>query len=308
MKVNVLMITFNHKKFIREAIEGVLMQKTTFDFELVIGEDCSTDTTRDICLEYRHKYPNKIRLLLPEKNIGMLPNFIATLQSCEGKYIALCEGDDYWTDPYKLQKQVDFLEANPEYSMCFHDAEILNFKGEFSAYFTSTKFLPKEYYTDADFITQNFIPTASVVFRKKLIDINVLLESNIPSADWLIYVMLAQKGKLGYLSEKMSVWRQHIGGVYNGLSAIKEKYFKIKTISIINEYLKGKYQSEVNLALSKIYYELADLYFVENKFTESKEANLLALQYNPHNTSAKTLLLKLRFYFFYKLLKVIKIK
>jgi len=112
--VSIICITYNHEPYIAEAIEGVLMQKCSFPIELVIGEDCSTDNTRKICEEYANK-SELIKLLPTETNLGMMPNFIRTLQSCTGKYIAMCEGDDYWTDPLKLQKQVDFLEANAEY-------------------------------------------------------------------------------------------------------------------------------------------------------------------------------------------------
>lgn len=102
--VSICMITYNHEPFIREAIEGVLMQQSTFPYELVIGEDYSTDRTRDICIEYQQKHPDKIRLLLNEKNLGVMPNFIQTLNACSSKYIALCEGEDYWTDPLKPQE------------------------------------------------------------------------------------------------------------------------------------------------------------------------------------------------------------
>mgnify|MGYP001248218371 CR=1 FL=1 len=122
--VSVHMITYNHEKYIAQAIEGVLMQKTNFLFELVIGEDCSTDSTRVICKEYADRYPNIIKLL-PDagKNLGMMENAIRTTMACTGKYIALCEGDDYWTDPYKLQKQVDFLEAHNDYGLTNTDAD-----------------------------------------------------------------------------------------------------------------------------------------------------------------------------------------
>ncbi|MDF1549683.1 MAG: glycosyltransferase, partial [Bacteroidales bacterium] len=129
MKLSVCMITYNHEKYIGQAIEGVLMQKTNFDIELLIGEDFSNDNTRNICMGYKNKYPDKIKLLLREKNIGMMRNFIQTLNTCKGKYIALCDGDDYWTDPLKLQKQVDFLEANPEYALCYHRVNILTHNG-----------------------------------------------------------------------------------------------------------------------------------------------------------------------------------
>ena len=120
VKVSVHMITYNHERFIAQAIEGVLMQQTDFAVELVIGEDCSTDGTRAIVRRYGERYPERIRLLLQERNLGARANALATLNACRGQYIALCEGDDYWTDPTKLQKQVDFLESHPECSLCFH--------------------------------------------------------------------------------------------------------------------------------------------------------------------------------------------
>jgi len=115
------MITYNHETYISDAIEGVLMQKTTFPFELIIGEDCSTDNTRDICIEYQNKYPNIIKLNFPEKNMGVLHNFTNTLKSGNGKYIAFCEGDDYWIDSSKLQEQVNFLESHSDYGLVFTD-------------------------------------------------------------------------------------------------------------------------------------------------------------------------------------------
>lgn len=118
--VSVCMITYNQEDYISEAIEGVLMQKTTFPVQLVIGEDFSTDATRSICAEYQKKYPDSIRLLNNASNLGMIGNLKETILSCTGNYIAFCEGDDYWTDPYKLQKQVDFLEANSEFAFCCH--------------------------------------------------------------------------------------------------------------------------------------------------------------------------------------------
>ena len=124
-KVSVFMITYNHEKYIAEALDSILMQKTDFDFDIVIGEDCSTDATRRIVLEYSRKYPDKIKLLLHNVNVGFISNMMYVLEACTGKYVAMCEGDDYWTDPFKLQKQVDFLEANKEYMLATHEYRIV---------------------------------------------------------------------------------------------------------------------------------------------------------------------------------------
>ena len=125
--VSVFMLAYNHEKYIAEAIDSVLMQKTDFDFDIVIGEDCSTDATRRIVLEDAQKYPNKIKPILHNVNVGAMLNQRYVLEACTGKYVAMCEGDDYWTDPFKLQKQVDFLEANKEYVLATHGYRIVKY-------------------------------------------------------------------------------------------------------------------------------------------------------------------------------------
>lgn len=122
--VSVKMITYNHEPFIAQAIEGVLQQNTNFPFELVIGEDCSTDGTRQIVHEYQKKHPGIIRVITSDKNVGMKKNGLRTLKACQGKYIAFCEGDDYWHSPEKMQKQADYLEQHPECGMVFSDCNV----------------------------------------------------------------------------------------------------------------------------------------------------------------------------------------
>lgn len=119
IKVSVVMITYNHEKFIKEALESVFSQKTNFQYEIIISNDCSTDNTDEVIKKIidKNENGNLINYTNHKNNKGMIPNFLWSIQQAKGKYIALCEGDDYWTDPYKLQKQVDFLEANPDYSI-----------------------------------------------------------------------------------------------------------------------------------------------------------------------------------------------
>lgn len=127
--VSVCCITYNHEKYINEAIDSFLMQETDFPFEIVIGEDCSTDNTRKIVEKYKEMYPNIIKLIVSENNVGAQANFQRTNEACIGEYMALCEGDDYWTDKNKLQIQKDFLESNPEYIICYTDVEAFNENG-----------------------------------------------------------------------------------------------------------------------------------------------------------------------------------
>ena len=122
--VSVFVPTYQHIDFIGECVEGVLMQQTSFPFEFIIGEDFSTDGTREMVLEYAKKHPGLIRVITADRNVGIKANLTRGLKACRGKYVALCDGDDYWTDPLKLQKQVAFMEANPDYALCFHSHRI----------------------------------------------------------------------------------------------------------------------------------------------------------------------------------------
>lgn len=137
--VSICCITYNHAPYIRKCLDGFLMQKVDFPFEIIIGEDCSTDNTRRICEEYADKNPDIINLLPSECNLGAVENERRVMQTAKGKYIAFCEGDDYWTDPLKLQKQVDFLESNSDYTVCFHNRlverdGVVSFKNEFKEF------------------------------------------------------------------------------------------------------------------------------------------------------------------------------
>ena len=125
LKLSVAMITYNHELFIGPAIESALAQKVNFDYEVVIGEDCSTDGTRAVVMDFQRRYPDIIKILLRERNIGGFRNMESTLAACGGQYLAILEGDDYWTRPDKLRKQVDFLDAHPDRAICCHRARCL---------------------------------------------------------------------------------------------------------------------------------------------------------------------------------------
>jgi glycosyltransferase involved in cell wall biosynthesis len=230
------MITFNHAKFIAQAIEGVLQQTTTFQIELIIGEDFSTDNTRAICLKYQDKFPGTIKVMLPEKNIGMMPNFIECLTACTGKYIALCEGDDYWTDPLKLQKQVDFLEKNRDYSMCFHNAMIIYDDGRPSLLFNAID--QKEILGVHDIIEKWQITTASMLFRNGLLQLPVWFK-DIHNGDYALQLMISCYGPVGYITNVMSVYRQHSTNLSATTSTVTIGEKKIELFLHLQEYYKG---------------------------------------------------------------------
>lgn len=159
--VSITCSTFNHEKFIAQAIEGFLMQQTNFDFEIIIGDDCSTDNNRQIILDYYEQNKDKIRLRFAKTNLRTLglKNSQGNYAAARGKYIALCEGDDYWTDPYKLQKQVDFLEANPAYQACAHETKILTNDG------LKANKKEKDTFMVQDFFSASHLNTCSILFE-----------------------------------------------------------------------------------------------------------------------------------------------
>ena len=210
-----MVITYNHEHYIRTALDSIIEQQTTFPIEVVIGEDCSTDATRAILLEYQARYPALIRLLLHEHNLGVSHNWETTVQACRGKYVALLEGDDYWTSPRKLQNQVDFLEARPDFSLCFHrtrveyDAVSLARTSPLVAVHAKTELT-------LDDVTREWsIATASVVFRRELMrELPGWVHDSLV-VDLPVFALLASSGRVGYLPEEMAVYRVNVGGVTN---------------------------------------------------------------------------------------------
>ena len=234
--VSICMITYNHEKYIKKAIEGVIQQCTKFDFELVIGDDFSTDNTNLICQEYYHKYSNRIRLLNSEKNIGVIPNFIKTIEVCKSKYIALCEGDDYWIDMHKLQKQVDFLETNPDYAMVYTDIILVDKYGvekENSASYTINKSKYKSGNILFDLLEWSFINTCTVCIRNDVLQ--ELIQEVKNKNKWYIYdrwlwLQVASKSKIRYFDEKTSAYRVHGEGLSQNTTDHKLRLIKVPYI------------------------------------------------------------------------------
>ena len=217
-KLSVILITYNHEKYIEKALDSVLSQVTDFPFEIVIGDDCSPDDTKNIIREYRDKYPDIIRIVHREKNTGRPTlNVYETTMKCRGEYLAYLEGDDYWTDSDKLQKQMDFLNEHPEYIACTHshkmiddngnditDPEILKisdmykWSGEFTMDdFEKSGFWPGHY---ASVVSKN-------IYKNKKHDYTILYKSHDFVDDGQILLFLLMEGKIYRLDDEMSVWR-----------------------------------------------------------------------------------------------------
>ena len=218
--LSVCLITYNHVNYIKQAIDGVLMQKVDFAWELIIADDFSTDGTREIVLEYKNKYPDLIKLILQEKNVGAAQNFIDLITAPKSKYIAYFEGDDYWTDPLKLQKQVDFLESHEEFILCFHNALVKQEDSSkdyllSSVHNSNISIHNKNTFNCTDIICSPwFIPTASIVFRNIGLKLPIWYQQAF-SGDIALELLLSDKGEFKYLDSVMSVYRKHEGGITN---------------------------------------------------------------------------------------------
>ena len=280
--------TYNQVKFIKECLDGILMQQTNFDFEILLGEDASIDGTREICMEYAKRHPDKIRLFLHnrENNISISGsptgrfNFLYNLYSTKGKYIALCEGDDYWTDPLKLQKQVDFLEANPEYVICFTDTKI-QIGGSL---INNNLIVPKNYEAIETLASVgNYIHTPTVVFKNIVKEFPSQLYLS-PIGDYFIYMLLAEKGKIHFINEYTTVYRKNVGTFssledniqYQKMTTCRAQlydYFNNKNNIIITETLKSKVIQ---------YFRDTDKIFNLNEIriiTKNEELTLAVLEY-----------------------------
>ncbi|THU41532.1 glycosyltransferase [Niastella caeni] len=211
--LDIPMCVYNHEKFIAQTIEGVLRQKTDFKYRLIIGEDCSTDASRPIIEKYLRSYPDKLKVFFHEKNVGPYVNSKVVWKECVSKYVALCDGDDYWCDDTKLQTQVDILEKHPEYVGCFHNTEE-RYEDDDTASFLYCNYPTARTISFNDLSFENVIPTCSIVYRNQLFGDFPEWHSKLKMGDWPLHLLNAQYGDFWYLPKVMGVHRIHSNGIW----------------------------------------------------------------------------------------------
>lgn len=249
--VSVVMITYAHENFLAQAIESILMQQCSFSVELIVANDCSPDNSDAVIASFHDKMPPHItvRYLKREKNFGMMPNFLDALKQASGKYIALCEGDDFWTDPKKLQKQIDFLEANPEFSICFHAVDIVYENGIIPFFKDVNEKTPEEN-SIFDLFDHNIIHTMSVVYRN-FNDLPDWMETAYPG-DWPLHVINATHGKMHFMKDNMASYRVHHGGVHSTTGGDDERTI-LTFENVCNELEKRGLTKEASVC--RFYYQ-----------------------------------------------------
>ncbi len=226
--LSVVCLAYNAAPYIRAALDGFLMQKTSFFFEILVHDDASTDGTADIIREYMDRHPDRIRAVFQTENqfskgVEVSSTFLFPL--IRGKYVAVCEGDDCWTDPLKLQKQVDWLDAHPESSICFHPVTV-HFEDDSrpdSVYPTAKD--RQSGFTFQQLLRHNFIQTNSVVFRWQLKGREDDVPHGIVPRDWFTNLLHAEKGPIGFIPDVMGVYRRHPGGVWWNASDAPDAFY-----------------------------------------------------------------------------------
>lgn len=268
--VSVLVPTYQHVRYIEQCLDGILMQRTSFPVEVLVGEDESADGTREICQRYAARYPDRIRLFLRERkdviHIHGRPtgrsNFLRLLAEARGDHVAICEGDDYWTDPLKLQRQVEAMRSNEHWSACFHQVS-LRFEAE--PHEAGRVFPPGpmsvEYRTE-DLLRPWFIPTCSLLFkRSSCADLPPWTRTTL-SLDIPLILLSSLTGPIGLVEGVMGVYRIHGSGVsrnpehhgYDKVRAMAYIYelFNVHTGYRYNDRIREAFVAEINAHLPEV--------------------------------------------------------
>jgi glycosyltransferase involved in cell wall biosynthesis len=249
----VCLITYNHKKFIKQAIDSILTQETNFEWYLLIADDGSTDGTREILIQYQKENPDKIFLILQEKNIGPAKNWIDLVTKPQTKYIAYTEGDDYWTNNKKLQKQVDILEQKKDIAICFHKSNIVNetnlkeFNVEinYDSYPTVTTLL--------DLCANNYIHSGTVVYRNAINGILPTWFANAYPGDWPCHILHALTGDIYFINEPLCIYRIHNNANHSIKPLYETVYKSLPTYKIIEAYLIENNRLDAAIVFQKNY-------------------------------------------------------
>ena len=281
--LSVCMIAYNHGEYIGQAIESIVSQHTDFRFELIISDDVSSDNTRDICKLYEERFPDKIRLVFREQNLGICRNFFETLSLAKGKYVAVCEGDDYWIDNYKLQKQKEYLDNHPAASFVYHNAIVQ--KGREKRLFISLN--TEEHIVGTEELLSKWaIPTASIVFRRSAFFIPEPFKV-FTNADYYLELLLHSKGEIHYVPSIMSVYRRHEGSASEFLD--KDKSGLYEGLKELLQHCRQFYSSSEQ----SLFQNAIDRYD-QKKLSEERKSRFPFLKYLDWRFYKRTLFKKLR--------------
>jgi len=270
MDVSVVLLTYNHERFLTQAIESVLAQRTRTPFELLITEDCSTDGSREIIDEFAARHPDRIRVFLSEHNLKSNESTLRALRAAHGRYVAFLDGDDYWTSNDKLQRQVDFLDMHRQCTMCFHNAIVVRDDGStLKRELIATN--PPTITELPNLLRGNYIPGCSAMIRRDVLQDIPAWYEHAPYGDWPLYVFAAQRGSIGFLPEAMAAYRLHDGGVWSSAPRDRQIQGNIQFYNSISNHLGPSYRPQILPMLARCYFELGVLKKDKRKYAEAVE-------------------------------------
>jgi len=271
-KVSVFIVTYNQEKYIGQCLDSIVNQKVDFDYEIVVGEDCSTDNTLRICKEYALQY-SQIKLLSSEKNIGFIKNWERVLKACEGEYIAMCEGDDYWCESNKLQQQVNFLDQNPEYSIC---GGVINHFFEDRGVLEKLPIPNEENYQDGREVTLDnymqpyILRTATICFRRNALkDIHKFNKIK----DVILFGAVLEHGKGFVFNQIFSVYRKHSSGEWTKLDSDQKILYDLDSFQELDKHYHLRSRSVREFYLKRNF----DLFFNNYNLYKEKKIKRLTL-------------------------------
>jgi glycosyltransferase involved in cell wall biosynthesis len=281
MKISVCIITYNQEQYIDACLQGAVSQQVNCEYEIVIGEDLSTDGTLDICKKYAAAYPDLIKLISGPVNVGMTKNGLRTFAACTGDYLAICEGDDFWTDPHKLQRQLDFMEANPEYSMVAENGLVIDTIKNTEYPFNNIEERDLEIH---HLLSTRQFPTASVLLRRSMLDAS-LFDYKF-TADTFLWCFLARKGKIRYLPIISSVYRKGMQGIVKSTDKLEWAMMMEKWNNDIAKILPKGFDTEVLKRRNFTEYLKAFFYCLHKRdFKKASVSLKKCFQYQPVKTT-----------------------
>ena len=264
IKVSIRLMCYNQEKYIAQAIDSILMQRVDFDYEIVVGDDYSTDSTLKIINKYQENYPQLFKILERNHRVGRLRNFAETVENCRGKYIALLDGDDYWVDPNKLQQQVEFLDKNPECVICFTDCLICDEHGSPVSMHVLGEQV-REDIDQRDLCSGKYFRVPTVMFRN-IVRIFPKEFYEVFNADIFLFCLLLNYGKAGYINEITAHYRLHGGGIWS----FKDRAFMIennlKTYITLLSIIDDKSRPHLLANIKIRYKKLIDCYKINNNY------------------------------------------
>ena len=262
--LSVCIRTHNQERFIREALDSVLRQKTTFAFEVIVSDDASSDGTVAILREYASRNPDVVRLLLSETNLGGPNNLKRVIEASQAKYITCLDGDDFYTDVYKLQKQIDFLEAHPEYAACFHNTWMVDTQGSKQGLFNKPNF--HTVHDAREFIRERwFVPIHSAVLRREYVEFPEWYDK-VMNDDYVVHLSVAKHGAYYYMPDVMVAYRRHeqnISHVYGNMILTNTQLCTI--LENMKPLYPAEYATDFDARIAEYKREIEDLQLLQNR-------------------------------------------